>query len=79
MDRMGWGRGVDRNGGSLAVPVVGSHGMGHRCPMAPSIFWGSGQPLGWANGPSLAVGAQDLSGIGGNKGLLYPGASLQMS
>lgn len=21
--------------------MVGSHGMGHRCPMAPSIFWGS--------------------------------------
>lgn len=25
------------------------HGTGHHCPMAPSIFWGSGQPLGWAN------------------------------
>lgn len=24
-------------------------GTNHHCPMAPSIFWGPGQPLGWAD------------------------------
>lgn len=27
----------------------GSHGMGHRCPMAPSVFWGAWAPLAWAS------------------------------
>lgn len=26
-----------------------SHGTDHHCPMAPSVFWGPGQPLGWAD------------------------------
>lgn len=63
------GRGVNRTGGSLAIPMVGSHGMGHRCPMAPSIFWGGlGSPLAGKTGPSLAVGRQDPSGRGETRG-----------
>lgn len=34
-----WGRGVDRNGAAwLHQWGGGSHGMGHHCPMAPSVF-----------------------------------------
>jgi len=56
-----------------------SRGTGHHCPMAPSVFWGGlGSPLAGHTGPGLAVGPQDPSGGGGNKGLLYPGASPQI-
>lgn len=48
---------MNRNGGSLAAPMGGSHGMGHRCPMAPSVFWGGlGSPFSGQAGPRLAVG-----------------------
>lgn len=43
------GRRVDRKWGQFGCANEEPHGTGHHCPMAPSIFWGSGQPLGWAN------------------------------
>lgn len=50
------------------------HGTDHHCPMAPSIFWGPGQPLGWANwGLAWQWGSQDLSQMRENKGLPSPG------
>lgn len=69
------GRGLDKNGGSLATPM----GV---LPTAQTIAarWlqvfsgGLGSPLAEQAGPSLAVGAQDLSGVGvWNKGLPYLG------
>lgn len=63
---------VERNGGSLAAPVGGSHGISHHCPMAPSVFLrvrgGSGSPLAGQGGPSLAVGPLGLSGVAGARG-----------
>lgn len=81
MDRTGWGRGVDRNGGSLAA-----HG-GERTPwhgpLLPNgseyFLGGLGSPLAGQAGSNLAVGSQDLSGMGRTRRLPYPGASPQMS
>lgn len=64
MNRTMW-RGVGKNGGSEAAPGRESHGIGHRCPMAPSVFRGPGQPLGWASWAQPGSGAPDLSGVGG--------------
>lgn len=63
---------MGKNGGSEAAPVGESHGMGHRCPMAPSVFWGPGQPLGWG-GPAWQWGSRPKWSGGRDKGLPYPG------
>lgn len=40
--------------------------------MAPSVFWGPGQPLGWASWAQPGSGAPDLSGVGEGQGAALP-------
>lgn len=52
-----------------------SHGIDHHCPMAPSVFWGPGQPLGWASWVQPGSGVPGPKWGGGKQGAALPWGS----
>lgn len=79
MDRMGWGSGVDKNGAAWLYQWWGPMAWAIAAQWLQVFSGGPGQPLGWANWAQPGSGALGPKWRRGNKGLLYPGDSPQMS